>query len=186
MMDEPERNSPETPFAYYEALYVDLRDRFERELPGVKLDISHWGPLKSWQAEQYQLFVPLYRATDRIRLMPYPDLNEGPLNEVFHQMQRSRQIMDLAGRQLPQVVILQTWVLPEDPKLPTIDELRVMAYQAMLSGAETISFFNYDPLLWDKTPGFSEGFAQRRVDCNVDDAGRIGRGAGKHQPKCCE
>jgi hypothetical protein len=92
--------------------------------------------------------------------MPYPDLNEGPLNEVFYQMMRSRHIMELAGRELPQVVILQTWVLPDDPKLPTIDELRVMAYQAMLAGAETVSFFSYDRELWQKTPGFAEGFAE--------------------------
>ena len=159
IMDEPERNSPATPFSYYEALYVDLRDRFNRELPGVELEISHWGPLASWSPDHYEAFKPLYRATDRIRLMPYPDLNEGPLNEVFYQMLRSRQLMKLAGRELPQIVILQTWVMEDDPKLPTIEELRVMGYQAMLSGAETVSFFHYDPELWSKTPGFSDGFA---------------------------
>ena len=72
--------------------------------------------------------------------------------------QRSRQLMRLAGRELPQVVILQTWVLPEKPELPTIDELRVMSYQAMLAGADTVSFYNYDPQLWQRTTGFTEGF----------------------------
>ncbi|MGE0761202.1 MAG: hypothetical protein AB7O38_29590, partial [Pirellulaceae bacterium] len=46
----------------------------------------------------------------------------------------------------------------EEPKLPTIDELRVMAYCAMLGGAETVSFFSYDPAVWDRTPGFTAGF----------------------------
>jgi hypothetical protein len=92
--------------------------------------------------------------------MPYPDLYEGPLSEVYFQMQRSRHIMQLAGRNLPQVVILQTWALPNDTKLPTIEELRVMAYQAMLVGADTLSFYNYDPPLWQQTPGFTEGFAE--------------------------
>ncbi len=117
------------------------------------------GPLRSWTPESYESFVTLYRATDRIRLMPYPDLDEGPLEEVYFQMMRSRHLMKLAGRELPQVVILQTWVLPENSKLPTIDELRVMAYQAMLSGADTVSFFSYDPELWQKTPGFTTAFA---------------------------
>jgi hypothetical protein len=123
------------------------------------LEISHWGPLRSWTPEHYQTFATLYRATDRIRLMPYPDLDEGALSEVFYMMLRSRRLMKLADRELPQVVILQTWVLPENPKLPTIAELRVMAYLAMLSGAETVSFFSYDPELWRKTAGFTEGFA---------------------------
>ncbi len=159
MMDEPERHAPDTPFSFYQALYKDLRAHFDRDLPGVQLEISHWGPLAWWPAEAYKFFAPLYRSTDRIRLMPYPDLNEGPLSEVYYQMQRSRHIMRLAGRALPQVVILQTWALPDERKLPTIDELRVMAYQAMLVGADTISFYNYDPALWQQTPGFTEGFA---------------------------
>ena len=160
MMDEPERHAPDTPFPFYKALYQDLRTRFDREMPGVQLEISHWGPLASWPIEAYRLFKPLYQATDRIRLMPYPDLYEGPLSEVYYQMQRSRHIMQLAGRNLPQVVILQTWALPNEQKLPTIDELRVMAYQAMLFGADTLSFYNYDPALWQQTPGFTESFCE--------------------------
>lgn len=160
MMDEPERNSPDTPFSYYQALYQDLRKHLDQELPAVKLEISHWGPLRAWTAEHYRAFVPLYQGTDRIRLMPYPDLSEGPLNEVFLQMQRSRRVMQLAGREIPQIVILQTWVLPEKPTLPTIGELRVMAWQAILTGAETVSFFSYEPDLWSRTPGFTEGFRE--------------------------
>ena len=158
MMDEPERNSPDTPFSYYQALYGDLKKAMEQDYPKVPLQTSHWGPLASWNADEYQKFIPLYQSTDVIRIMPYPDLHEGPLGEVFYQMLRSRHIMHLAGRDIPQLVILQTWVLPENPKLPTIGELRVMAYQAILTGAETVSFFSYDPELWEKTPGFTQGF----------------------------
>jgi hypothetical protein len=161
MMDEPERYAPETRFEYYRSLYRDLRAYFDTELPAVQLEISHWGPLASWPASRYAAFVPLYQATDRIRLMPYPDLGEGPLSEVYYQMLRSRRIMELAKRPLPQVVILQTWMLPEEPKLPTIAELRVMAYSAMLGGADTISFYNYDPEQWEKAaPGFTAAFAE--------------------------
>jgi len=159
MMDEPERYAPDTPFSFYQALYYDLRAQFDQELPGVKLEVSHWGPLASWTPRQYETFIPLYQATDRIRLMPYPDLHEGPLAEVYYQMIRSRHLMKLAGRDLPQVVILQTWVLPEKPQLPRIEELRVMAYSAILCGADTLSFYSYDPELWRQTAGFTAGFA---------------------------
>jgi hypothetical protein len=160
MMDEPERYSPETRFVFYRSLYRDLRARLDKEMPAVKLEISHWGPLDYWTDDQYANFATLYQATDRIRLMPYPDLNEGPLSDVYWQILRSRRLMQLAGRELPQVVILQSWALPENPKLPTIDEMRVMAYSAVLGGADVLSFFNYDPQQWAQTPGFTEGFTR--------------------------
>jgi hypothetical protein len=159
-MDEPERNSPDTPFTYYQALYGDLKKHMSSEMANVRLEMSHWGPLASWTEEEYNRFIPLYQSTDSMRIMPYPDLREGPLSEVFYQIMRSRHIMRLSGREVPQLVILQTWVLPENPKLPTIPELRVMAYQAILSGAETVSFFSYEPDVWAKTPGFTEGFRE--------------------------
>lgn len=158
MMDEPERYAPDTPFVFYKTLYLKLRRHLDQQSPHVKLEISHWGPLRSWPPEIYEAFVTLYQAADRMRLMPYPDLDESPLRDVYLQMMRSRHIMQLAKRDLPQVVILQTWVLPDAPKLPTIDELRVMAYEALLGGADTVSFYNYDPAVWSQTAGFTEGF----------------------------
>jgi hypothetical protein len=158
MMDEPERNSPNTPFSYYQALYGDLRKAMQQDYPNVPLEMSHWGPLASWSNEEYEKFVLLYQSADLIRIMPCPDLREGPLSEVYYQMLRSRQIMKLAEHEIPQLVILQTWELPKNPKLPTIGELRVMVYQAILTGAETVSFFSYESKLWSKTPGFTEGF----------------------------
>jgi hypothetical protein len=159
MMDEPERYAPDTPFVFYKTLYGQLRQHLDRDLPQVKLEISHWGPLSSWPPEIYEAFVTLYKSADRMRLMPYPDLDESPLREVYLQILRSRHIMQLAKRDLPQVVILQTWVLPTEPKLPTIAELRVMAYEAILAGADTVSFYNYDPETWSHTPNFARGFA---------------------------
>lgn len=157
MMDEPERYAVDTPFEFYKGLYQELRGHLDQVLPEVKLEISHWGPLADWTPRHYEAFVPLYQSADRMRLMPYPDLDEGPLAEVYLQMMRSRYLMQMAGRELPQVVILQTWAL-EDKKLPTIPELRVMAYLALLGGAETISFYSFDPELWDNTPGFRSDF----------------------------
>jgi hypothetical protein len=160
MMDEPGRNSPETPADYYAELYNRLRPRLDRELPGVPLEMSHWGPLASWSQIDYYLTAPLYRSADVMRIMPYPDLNEGPLNDVYFMMQRSRSLMAKVDRDLPLLVILQAWTLPPKSELPTIAELRVMAYQAMLSGATTLSFYHYRPEEWAQTPGFHDAFAE--------------------------
>ena len=160
VMDEPNRNSPATPFDFYVRTYDQLRPRLDRELPGVDLEISHWGPLASWDQIDYHLFADLYRSADVMRIMPYPDLFERDLDDVYLMMQRSRALMKKADRELRLLVILQAWTLPPKSELPTIDELRVMAYQAMLGGAETVSFYHYRPEEWAETAGFHQQFAQ--------------------------
>jgi hypothetical protein len=158
VMDEPGRNSPDTPFGFYIDLYEKLKPTFAADLPGTRLEISHWGPMAGWDHRYYDYFSFLYEAADVMRIMPYPDLNEAPLDDVFFMIQRSRRLMQIAERELPLVVILQAWLLPPDGTLPEIEELRVMAWQAMLSGAETLSFFEYNREIWDRTPGFHEQF----------------------------
>ncbi len=160
MMDEPERNSPDTPFQYYVDLYKVLRSQIDRELCNIRLEISHNGPFVTWNEKRYEYFVDLYQAADAMRIMPYPDLFENPLNDVYFMMLRSRKLMKIANRELPLVVILQAWTLPPKSKLPEIDELRVMAYQAMLGGADTVSFFEYNRNVWAQTPGFHEEFSK--------------------------
>ena len=160
VMDEPERNSPGTPFRFYVDLYDQLRQRLDGELPGVPLEISHAGPYASWDQRYYDYFAALYEAADVVRIMPFPDLNEGPLSDVYFMILRSRELMRIAGREPSLVVILQAWVLPPESKLPEIDELRVMAWQAMLAGAQTLSFFEYNTEIWSQTPGFHDQFAE--------------------------
>lgn len=160
VMDEPERNSPDTPFSFYVDLYHQLRLRLDRELPGVPLEISHAGPYASWDQRYYDYFASLYEAADVVRIMPFPDLNEGPLSDVYFMILRSRELMKIAGREPSLVVILQAWVLPPESKLPEIAELRVMAWQAMLAGAQTLSFFEYNTEIWSQTPGFHDQFAE--------------------------
>ena len=158
IMDEPERNAPDTPFGYYIDVYEKLRPEFQKELAGTRLEISHWGPLAEWTDQHYEYFSFLYEAADVMRIMPYPDLGEGPLDDVFFMMRRTQRPMELAGRNLPLVVILQTWILPPKNQLPEIAELRVMTYQAILSGAETVSFFDHNPEVWRQKEGFESGF----------------------------
>lgn len=158
VMDEPGRNSPDTPFGFYIDLYEELKPRFTEEFPGTRLEISHWGPMAGWDERYYEYFSFLYEAADVMRIMPYPDLHEAPLDDVFFMIQRSHRLMQIADRELPLVVILQAWLLPPDGNLPEINELRVMAWQAMLSGAETLSFFEYNLEVWKTAPGFHEQF----------------------------
>lgn len=158
IMDEPERNAPDTPFGYYIDVYEKLRPQFQKDLAGTRLEISHWGPLAEWTDQHYEYFSFLYEAADVMRIMPYPDLGEGPLDDVFFMMRRTQRPMELAGRNLPLVVILQTWILPPKNQLPEIAELRVMTYLAMLSGAETVSFFDHNPEVWRQKEGFESGF----------------------------
>ncbi|MEZ6034592.1 MAG: hypothetical protein R3C17_15965 [Planctomycetaceae bacterium] len=158
VMDEPDRNTPETPFSFYRDLYEQLKPTFRREFPAARIEISHWGPMASLNSAQFEYYSILYQAADVMRIMPYPDLHEAPLDDVYFIIQRSRKLMKMADRELPLVVILQTWVLPPKNKLPEINELRVMAWQAMLSGAETVSFFDFNQEIWAQTPGFAEGF----------------------------
>jgi hypothetical protein len=106
------------------------------------------------------LATPLYKSADVMRIMPYPDLYDGPLNDVYFMMQRSKSLMAGVDRDLPLLVILQAWTLPPKSELPTIAELRVMAYQAMLGGATTLSFYHYRPEEWSQTPGFHEAFSE--------------------------
>lgn len=161
VMDEPERNSPDTDIEWYVDLYEELKPQMTDELEGVDLEISYWGPLESWDQRHYDLFSFLYESADVMRLMPYPDLHEGPLGDVYLMMRRSDRVMSIAPDvNIPKTVILQTWILPPENKLPTIEELRVMAYQAMLGGASTLSFFEYRPEVWDEFPGFEEDFAK--------------------------
>lgn len=142
VMDEPGRNAPETSFGFYVDLYKELRNEFDNKpsslLQGVPIEISHAGPFASWDQRYYDYFSYLYEAADVIRIMPYPDLPEGPLSDVFFMMRRTEKLMQLAGRRPPLVVILQAWVLPEQKKMPEISELRVMAYQALLGGAAVV------------------------------------------------
>ena len=158
IMDEPERNAPDTPFGFYIDVYEKLRPEFRKDLPRTQLEISHWGPLAEWTDQHYEYFSFLYEAADVMRIMPYPDLGEGPLDDVFFMIRRTQRPMELASRRLPLVVILQTWILPPKNQLPEIAELRVMTYQALLSGSETVSFFDHNPEVWQQKEGFESGF----------------------------
>lgn len=154
MMDEPERDdqplhSPE--------VYLKLRRAIREAGFDQPLSLTLHGPRPEWPASTTRFFLDYLGAIDILRIDPYPVLSGKPLRQVADWINQARFLMEVIGREMPLTVVLQTWELPGGT-LPTLSELRVMAYLAMFSGATTLSFFDYNPTAWLNTPGFTEGF----------------------------
>jgi len=72
LMDEPERNSPDTPFEFY----IDLYKRFKPEakkLQDTTLEIPHSGPLSRRTESDYRKFAKLHQGADWLPLYPFPN-----------------------------------------------------------------------------------------------------------------
>ncbi len=165
LMDKPDFTH--RPDLHPSGFYVRLSERLRASFPEIKLSISHWGPLRKWpkdwpEMQYFEAFKDYYTSLDEIRIMPSPVLSGDPLSETYFMMVRSRRLMKLANKKSTLNVCLQTWTESNEdpiPLLPTIVQLRVMAYLVMLSEADTLSFFDYQPRVWKRVPGYSEGFA---------------------------
>lgn len=151
LMDEPIYNGPTF---HPPVLYEDLRKRILTEFPSARLSLTEYGPDPAWPMEKKELFAKYLRSVDVLRIDPYPVLAKKPLRTVYDWITEARRLM--GENPVPVVTILQTWA--ETPELPTVDELRVMAYQVLLAESETLSFFDYSPTLWQKVLGFTENF----------------------------
>lgn len=163
MMDKPDFYNPPL---HPGSLYIDIRKKLKALDPKIALSLSHWGPLRRWPKDwdeeaylkSYRLF---YEAVDEMRIMPYPLILGDPLSEVPLMMARSRRLMERTRNRVPLTVILQSWTESNEdpiPLLPTIPQLRVMAYSAILSEAYTLSFYDYNIEVWNRVPGFTSGF----------------------------
>ena len=153
MMDEPIYNGladhgPE--------VYLELRRQIRAAGYDEPLSLTMYGPQETWPTAWSRLFLDYLGAIDILRIDPYPIAAGKPLRVVYDWIQLARQLMAAAHRDLPLTVVLQAW--DSGGGLPTIDQIRVMAYMALCSGADTLSFFKYDPAVWYKTQGFVQGF----------------------------
>jgi hypothetical protein len=159
LMDEPIHNDPtiHTP-----EFYLDLRKRLRGQGDRTPLSLTIYGPKLGWDDEHNALFGRYVDAVDVLRIDPYPVVAEAPLRLVYDWPRKAQTFIAQTGRRIPLTVILQAWSPGDDeqgvPELPEIEQLRVMAYLAMFSGADTVSFFSFDPAVWDRKPGFREGF----------------------------
>jgi hypothetical protein len=153
MTDEPMENGladhgPE--------VYVEIRRQIRESGYDQPLSLTNYGPKETWPTAWSRLFLDYLAAIDILRIDPYPIAGNKPLRVVYDWIQLARQLMAAAGRELPLTVVLQAWDLGNG--LPSNDQIRVMAYMAVFSGVDTLSFFKYDPNLWGKTQGFMAGF----------------------------
>lgn len=159
LMDEPIHNNPQI---HSPEFYQELRTKFREQGDRTPLSITIYGPKLGWDDEQNALFGRYVEAVDVLRIDPYPVVAEAPLRLVYDWPQKAHTYIAKTGRRILLTVILQAWSLGDDeqgiPQLPENEQLRVMAYLAMFSGADTVSFFSYDPSVWDRKPGFREGF----------------------------
>jgi len=159
LMDEPIHNDPTI---HSPEFYQGLRTKFREQGDRTPLSLTIYGPSLKWPAEYDALFGRYVAAVDVLRIDPYPVVAEAPLRLVYDWPRKAQTFIADTGRRIPLTVILQAWSLGDDeqgvPQLPEIDQLRVMAYLAMFSGADTVSFFSFDPAVWDRKPGFREGF----------------------------
>lgn len=153
MMDEPILNGAGS---HEPAVYLGLREEIRRAGYDPRLSLTIYGPQPAWPTPWSLLFVDYLGAIDLLRIDPYPIAGRRPLREVAEWIEQAKRLMAAGGRGLPLTVVLQAW--DSGDGLPSIAQIRVMAYMAMLSGAETLSFFEYNPSVWSQVPGFTEGF----------------------------
>ena len=95
-----------------------------------------------------------------MRIDPYPIAAGKPLRIVFDWIATAREMMREIGHDVPLTVILQTWNSGEGNRveIPSIPQLRAMAYLAMFSEVDTLSFFDFNPREWDRVPAFRQEF----------------------------
>ena len=156
MMDEPIYNNPSIHPPEY---YVELKSKLASF--DVPLSLTQYGPKEEWTDSEKALFLSYIHAVDVMRIDPYPVVAKRPLRTVYDWVQATRRMIEEdVKRNIPLTVILQAWADGDDssgqPKLPTPEQLRVMIYLAAFSGADTVSFYNFDPQVWDRYPGFQD------------------------------
>ncbi len=154
MMDEPIFNNPSI---HPPEDYVELRAKLA--LFDIPLSLTQYGPKEEWSDNEKALFRSYIHAVDVMRIDPYPVVAKRPLRTVYDWVHATRRMIEEdIKRNIPITVILQAWADGDDsrgqPNLPTPEQLRVMIYLAAFSGADTVSFYNFDPPVWDRFPGF--------------------------------
>ena len=159
MMDEPVYNGKEKHSPEY---YQKLRTKIHKTHPTLPLSLTIYGPKEDWNCAEKKLFEDYLGCIDHLRIDPYPLVAKKPLRTVYDWPVSAIKSIKKTGREIPLTVILQAWSPGDDeagvPKLPSKSQLRCMIYLAMFSGAETISFYNYNTKVWSRKKGFQQEF----------------------------
>jgi hypothetical protein len=158
MMDEPIYNGVER---FPPELFARIKELRGEVAPLLPLSLTVYGPRSSWTAGEELAFRGYLRVIDELRIDPYPIVAQRPLSLVTDWIRAARRMAGEEGRHgLPLTVILQAWSLENKPDgtpgLPTVQELETMVDFALAEEVHTISFFDYNPTVWNRVPGFTE------------------------------
>ena len=172
MADEPFLNGYWNPImgqhSYPASYYAGMLPSFRSQYPNIRLGFTLYGPWFDIN-NNHNLFpfityanalMPYYQEIDMVRIMPYTYYYGYPHSQVVRMIEMSRQLIDSTGRDIAQTVVLQTWSDTDltNPQFPSIPELRVQIYSVLLSGVEGVSFFTFNPEVYNKIPGFMTDF----------------------------
>src|SRR5262249_46057933 len=135
MMDEPIFNGLDL---HEPEVYRALRRSIREAGYDQPLSLTMYGPHLTWPTCWGRGFLDYFEANDILRIDPYPIAAGKPLRLVSDWINLARQMMWVAGRALPLTVVLQAW--DSGGGLPSVSQIRVMAYVVMFSGADTLSF----------------------------------------------
>ena len=173
MADEPFLNGIWNPVngqhSYPASLYEGILPDFRAQYPGVKLGFSLFGPwfhinqTHDYDATQtYRMVLePYYELIDMVKIMPYTYLYGLHSREMIVMIEQARLMVQLVDREVDISVVLQTWSTSDNtnPNFPSIAELRAQSFATVMTGADALSFFTFNPEVYDKIPGFSQAFA---------------------------
>jgi hypothetical protein len=137
--------------------YVALREQILRAGYDLPLSLTNYGPDPDWPPSWIRAFADYFDAIDLLRIDPYPVAARKPFRIVADWIDLAFRLMGLTNQAMPLTVVVEAW--DSGLGLPEVGEIRVMAYLALFSGADTVSFFRYDPGKWIQENGFTEGFA---------------------------
>jgi hypothetical protein len=162
MMDEPILVGLAT---HAPAVYLRIRDQIRQGGSDAPLSLTEYGPRLDWPVSWSRVYLDFLEAIDIVRSDPYPFAAGRPLELVAEWIDQARLLIGITGRPRPLTVVLQAWAC--DNGLPPVPMIRVMAYMAMLSGVETLSFYQYNPADWNKVPGFTADFTAMMSELTV-------------------
>lgn len=159
MVDEPMYNGE---LFYPLHYYQDLQPKIKAVAPDIKLSLTEYGPQLEWSPTKLDTYKKFLSLVDIIRLDVYPIAGKRELRTVFDWLHLCREMMLEINHVIPVTVILQAWNSGDEGEIemPSVPQMRVMAFLAFFGGADTISFFEYNIREWNKIPGFQQGLTE--------------------------
>lgn len=160
------RTGAATTWLYTPAAFAAARSTVYSNWPGPNpippLSLSFYGPEESWDILESEFYSQSLPTIDLLRVNNYPYCDPNHYRQIWMWNENARRYMSLANVDIPICTTLQAWANPdshsEKRMMPTPQELRVMAYQVLLSGAAVVSFYQFEPANWALFPDYQNQF----------------------------